>query len=249
MSIISHLRSLKHHFPPSRQLLRTLARTMKWGKSNLILLHQILKLLPRSDTILLLLTFHWPKQVKRPNLTLRWWGRITFLAVLVVAQSCLTLYNPVDCSTPSFPVLHCLPELAQTHVHWVGDAIQPSRPLTPYPAFNLSQHQGLFQWVSSLPQVAFQPDLCRLPQSLCRIDPFWNLCHKHTVDYRDMYNYALFSFKWTIMTILIGNTCFVPWTVLSALYKLTYLIFTTSLWGQCRCHRYFADGALESQRG
>ena len=109
MSIISHLRSLKHHFPPSRQLLRTLARTMKWGKSNLILLHQILKLLPRSDTILLLLTFHWPKQVKRPNLTLRWWGRITFLAVLVVAQSCLTLYNPVDCSTPSFPVLHHLP--------------------------------------------------------------------------------------------------------------------------------------------
>ena len=164
MFIMGHLRSLKHHFPLSRQLLRTLARTMKWGKSNLILLHQILKLLPRSDTILLLLTFHWPKQVMRPNLTLRWWGRITFLAVLVVAQSCPTLYNPVDCSTPSFPVLHCLPELAQTHVHWVGDAIQPSRPLSPYPAFNLSQHQGLFQWVSSLPQVAFQPDLCKLPQ-------------------------------------------------------------------------------------
>ena len=119
-----HLRSLKHHFPLSRHLLRTLARTMKWGKSNLILLHQILKLLLRSDTILLLLTFHWPKQVKRPNLTLRWWGHIIFLAVLIVAQSCPTLYNPMDCSTPGFPVLHCLPEIAQTHVHRIGDATE-----------------------------------------------------------------------------------------------------------------------------
>ena len=46
-----------------------------------------------------------------------------------VAQSCFTLCDPMDCSTPGFPVLHHLPELAQTHVHWVGDAIQPSRPL------------------------------------------------------------------------------------------------------------------------
>ena len=71
-------------------------------------------------------------------------------------QSCLTFCNPRDCSSPGFPVLHCLPEFAQTHVHWVGDAIQPSHPLSsPSPlAFNLSQHQGLFQWVSSLRQVA-----------------------------------------------------------------------------------------------
>ena len=62
----------------------------------------------------------------------------------------------MDCSTPGFPVLHYLPELAQTHVHWVGDAIQPSHPLlSPSPsALNLSQHQGLFQWVSSSHQVA-----------------------------------------------------------------------------------------------
>ena len=46
-----------------------------------------------------------------------------------VTQSCLTLCNPMDWSTPGFSVLHCLPELAQTHVHWVGDAIQPSQPL------------------------------------------------------------------------------------------------------------------------
>ena len=62
----------------------------------------------------------------------------------------------MDCSTPGFPVLHDLPEFAQTHVRWFSDAIQPSQPLSPPspPAFNLSQHQGLFQWVSSLYQVA-----------------------------------------------------------------------------------------------
>ena len=71
------------------------------------------------------------------------------------AQSCPTLCDPMDCSTPGFPVLNSLPEFAQTHVHWVSDAIQPSHPLSPpSPAFNFPQHQGLFQWVSSSPQVA-----------------------------------------------------------------------------------------------
>ena len=53
----------------------------------------------------------------------------------------------MDCSTPGLTVYHELPELAQTHLHWVGDAIQPPHPLLPPspPAFNLSQHQGLFQ--------------------------------------------------------------------------------------------------------
>ena len=61
----------------------------------------------------------------------------------------------MDCSKPGFPVHHHLPELAQTHIHWVGDAIQPSHPLSsPSLALNLSQHQGLFQWVSSSHQVA-----------------------------------------------------------------------------------------------
>ena len=62
----------------------------------------------------------------------------------------------MDCSTPGFPVHHQPPEPSQTHVHWVGDVIQPSHPLlSPSPpAFNLSQHQGLFQWVSSSHQVA-----------------------------------------------------------------------------------------------
>ena len=66
-----------------------------------------------------------------------------------LAQSCPTLCKPTDCSTPGLPVLHHLLELAQTHVHWVGDATQPSPPLSSPspPAFNLSQHQGLFQRV------------------------------------------------------------------------------------------------------
>ena len=62
----------------------------------------------------------------------------------------------MDCTTPGFPVLRHLPVLVQTHVHWVSDAIQPSHPKSPPspPAFHISQHQGLFQWICSLHQVA-----------------------------------------------------------------------------------------------
>ena len=67
-----------------------------------------------------------------------------------------TLGDPTDCSMPGFPVLRYFPKCAQIHVHWVSDAISPSHPLSPPSlfAFNLSQHQGLFQWVGSLHQVA-----------------------------------------------------------------------------------------------
>ena len=72
-----------------------------------------------------------------------------------VTQSCPILCNPMDSSIPGFPVHHQLTELAQTYVHWVGDANQPSNLLSsPSPAFSLSQHQGLSQWVSSSHQVA-----------------------------------------------------------------------------------------------
>ena len=68
-----------------------------------------------------------------------------------VAQSCPTFCDPMNCSMPGLPVHHQPLELTQTHVHWVCDAIQPSHPLSSpsLPAFILSQHQGLFQWVSS----------------------------------------------------------------------------------------------------
>ena len=81
------------------------------------------------------------------------WQSVQFSSV---TQSCPTLCDPMDCSTPGLPVHHQLQEFIQPHVHWIGDAIQPSHPLSSPspPAFNLSQHQGLFQWVNSLHQVA-----------------------------------------------------------------------------------------------
>ena len=75
----------------------------------------------------------------------------SFLRCRSVAQLCPTLCDPMDCSTPDLPVLHHLLKFAQTHVHRVGDTIQPSHPLlSPSPAFNLSQHQGLFHNESAL---------------------------------------------------------------------------------------------------
>ena len=73
-----------------------------------------------------------------------------------VAQSCLNLCDPMNCSKPGLPVHHQLLESTQTHVHWVGDAIQPSHPLSSpsRPAPNPSQHQGLFQWVNTSHEVA-----------------------------------------------------------------------------------------------
>ena len=83
-------------------------------------------------------------------------GEICSVQFCSVAQSCPTLCDPMNHSTPCLPVHHQLPKFTQTRVHWVGDAIQPSHPLpSPSPpALNLSQDQGPFQWVSSLHQVA-----------------------------------------------------------------------------------------------
>ena len=92
-------------------------------------------------------------QVENSKLFLTYSSSVQFSSV---TQLCPTLCDPMDCSTPGLPVHHQLPEFTQTHVHWDGDVIQPSHPLlSPSPpAFSLSQHQGLFKWVSSLHQVA-----------------------------------------------------------------------------------------------
>ena len=89
----------------------------------------------------------WKEKIKTWN----YWKQYKIIYFSVVTQSRLTLCYPMDCSTPGFPVHHQLPELAQTHVHWVGDAIQPSHPLSSpsLPALNLSQHlfwQNVVQW-------------------------------------------------------------------------------------------------------
>ena len=86
------------------------------------------------------------------------WTTIVLLFTTVfssVAQSCPTLCDPMNCSTPGLPVYHQLPDFTQTHVHRVSDAIQPSQPLlSPSPpAPNPSQHQSLFQWVNSSHEV------------------------------------------------------------------------------------------------
>ena len=116
--------------------------------------------------------FSQPREQTRFLLFLHWHfaGRKCFLHFLyhcvtckaqilsqfsAITQSCPTPCNPMDCSTSGFLILHCLPEFTQTHVHQVGDAIQPSHPLLPPspPALNLFQHQGPFQWIGSSHQV------------------------------------------------------------------------------------------------
>ena len=79
-----------------------------------------------------------------------------WVACCSVAKSRITNCNPMDYSMPGFAVLHYLQESAQTHVHWIGDAIQSSLPLLPPfpPALNLSQHWSLFQWIGFSQQVA-----------------------------------------------------------------------------------------------
>ena len=81
-----------------------------------------------------------------------WWSQFNS-----VHQLCPTLCDPMDCSTPGLPVHHQHLEFTQTHVHWVGDAVQPSHPLLSpsSPTFNLSQHQGLFKWVGSHLAISF----------------------------------------------------------------------------------------------
>ena len=84
-----------------------------------------------------------------------WTCLIVHFSSVQLLRSVPTLWEPMDCSMLGFPVRHQLSEPTQTHVHRVGDAIQPSHPLSsPSLIFNLSQHQGLFKWVSSLHQVA-----------------------------------------------------------------------------------------------
>ena len=94
--------------------------------------------------------------LKIPSIKIIWKSPVQMFISSVVTQSCPTLCDPMDGSTPGFPIHYQLSEFTQTHVHWVSDAIQPSHPLsTPFPpAFNLSQHQGLFKWVSYSHQVA-----------------------------------------------------------------------------------------------
>ena len=117
------------------------------------------------------------------------------LSCCSVNQLWLTLCDPMDCRAPAFPVLHYLPECAQTHVHWVGDVIQPSHLLSPPspPALDPSQHQGLFPWVGSSHQVVKILELPFQHQSfqwIFRTDFLW-------IDWFD-----LFAIKGTLKGLL-----------------------------------------------
>ena len=112
------------------------ARILKWGCHSLL---QGIFLTQRLNPGLLLcrqILYHLSHQ-----------GSSRYIQFSSVAQLCPTLCDPIDCSTPGVPIHHQLPEPTQTHVHHKHDAIQPSHPLSSPspPAFNLSQHQSLFQ--------------------------------------------------------------------------------------------------------
>ena len=111
-----------------------------------------------------------------------------------VAQSCLTLCDPMDYSTRGFPVHHQFTELAQTHVHRIGDTIQPSHPLSSPcpPAFNLSQHQGLFHWVSSSHQVA------KVLELQLQLNIHWKDCEYSMNEYSE-----LISFRIDLLELLV----------------------------------------------
>ena len=135
---------------------------MAWNKNNIkhscFYTHILMKYI--TTTFKKARRREW-KHVKVLTLPLKWCivkGRLSYRYTVSVqfTQSCLTLCNPWTPARQASLVHHQLLESTQTHVHWVGDAIKPSHPLSsPSPlALSLSQHQGLFKWVSSLCQVA-----------------------------------------------------------------------------------------------
>ena len=149
----------------------------------------------------------------------------------------------MDCSTPGFPVHHPPPEFAQTHVHRVGDALQPSHPLSsPSPSFNLSQHQGLFQWVSSSHQVMKVLKLQLQYQSfqwIFRVDSFrmdWfdllavqgtfkSLLQYHSSKASILWCSALFMVQLSHLYMTTGKT--IALTVRTFVSKVLSLLFNT----------------------
>ena len=117
-----------------------------------------------------------------------YWAVFFSLQFSSVAQSCPTLCDPMNRSTPGLPVHHQLQEFTQTHVHRVGDAIQPSHPLSSPspPAPNPSQHQGLFQWVNSSHEVTKVPWPFKNPLAIT-INACISLSYQHTFFKRESF--------------------------------------------------------------
>jgi len=174
---------------------------------------------------------------------------ITFSSVQFssVAQSCLTLCEPMNWSTPGFPVHHQLLESTQTHAHRVSDAIQSSHPLlSPSPpALNLSQHQGLFQWVSSSHQVVWYSHLFQnFPQFIvihtvkgfdivnkAEVDVFLKLC-SFIHDPADAGNLISGSFAFSKPSLNIWK--FTVHVLLKPGLE-NFEHYFTSMWDECKC--------------
>ena len=129
--------------------LRSVFLAWRWSPAWCCLTWSFLCALIPRVSLCVLISFH------KGTSHIGFWPTLIPFQFSSVAQLCLTLCNPIDCSTSGFSVHHQLSEFTQTHVHWVSDAVQPSHLLSSPspPAFNLSQHQGI-QWVSSSHQVA-----------------------------------------------------------------------------------------------
>ena len=170
----------------------------------------------------------------------------TFILQLVVQSlhRVRIFVNPMDCSTPGFTVLYYLPELAQTHVHWISDDIKPSHPLFhPFPsALNLSQHQGLFQWVSSSHQVAKVLELQLQHQSfqwIFRVDFLyewlvWSPCCPRdsqetslTTQFQSINTSALSLLYGPILTSIHDYWKNIPLTKGTFVNKVMFLLFNT----------------------
>ena len=183
--------------------------------------------------------FQEQKYLICPTLLLRSYAWDQFSSV---TQSCPTLCDLMDCSTPGFPVHYQLSELTQTHIHQVGDAMQPSHPLLSPPplAFNLSQHQGLFKWVSSSHQVAkvleFQLQH-QCFQSIFRTDSFridWidllavqgtlkSLLHHHSSKASILLHSAFFTVQLSHPYITTGKTiALTRWTFVGKVMSLFF---------------------------
>ena len=125
-----------------------------------------------------------------------------------VARSCPIICDPMNCRTPVFSVLHYFPEFAQTHIHWVNDAIQPSYPLSlPSPlALSISQHQGLFQWIGSSHEVAKLLELQLQHQSfqwIFRVDWFDLLAIEGTLKSLPQHHSSKASILWRSAFVMV----------------------------------------------
>ena len=152
----------------------------------------------------------------------------------------------MDCSTPGLPILHYLLELVQVHVHWIGDAIYPSHPLSPSSpsALNLAQHQGLFQWVSSLYQVAKVLELQHQHHSfqlIFRVDFFsgWlaylltvqgtlsDLLQHHSLKALILWHSAFFIVQFSHLHVATGKTIALTlWTFVGKVMNLLFNILS-----------------------